>query len=216
MKKLTLAILGTLSAGVYAESIYLEPLYTVGVESAIIESTTNTITTKTVTPIVYEDSLIHAGESIVIDCSNKPKLKQLGNYNTNIPIVIASANSLATSCNNGDIGLFWSKDEYKIKSDDVVKIDDNTFQVEPFNATQNELEKGMVIGATTNGNLTNIEVNKAKYFKKAKFYGTINNRQYLLQTSNNDELFTVHAANLTKLVITDKNGQIISTIDFTQ
>lgn len=215
MKKIMLCMVSLLSASVYADNLYLEPLYSVGIESGSFESSNNTLTTKTVTPIVYEDRLLNAGESIMISCiGNKSVLKQIGSSNVNIPVELANPQHITAQCTSNNLGLFWAKDEYKITSDQITKIDDKAFKPEPFNETQNDAAKGMVLAITSDDHLLNITVNKAKYFNKAKFYGTVNGRDYLLQTSNDDELFTIHAANLDKLTILDKDGSIISTIIF--
>lgn len=215
MKKLLAVLLVIGAANAIADSVYLEPQYTVAIESGIYESTTQTLTTKTVTPIVYEDSVLPAGESVTFSCQdNKTKLTQVGSKSYSIPVTLGTPYKIATTCGTPNALLIWSSDEYKIKSDRITKINDKGFSVIPFNINNSANSSAKVIGVTSDGNLTNITVNKAKYFKDAKFFGTLNGISYILQYSNDDEKFTIHAANLQKLTITDKDGQILSTIDF--
>lgn len=215
MKKLLTILLATGAVNAIAASVYLEPQYTVAIESGVYESTTQTLTTKTVTPIVYEDSMLPAGESVVISCQdNKTKLTQVGSKSYSIPVTLGTPYKIATTCGASNALLIWSSDEYKIKSDRIIEINDKNFSVIPFNINNVAGSSAKVISVTSNGSLTNVTVNKAKYFKDAKFFGTLNGISYNLQYSNDDEKYTVHAANLQKLTITDKDGQILSTIDF--
>lgn len=215
MKKLLTILLTTGAVTAMADSVYLEPQYTLALESGVYESATQILSTKTLTPLVYEDSLLPAGESIVINCKgNKTLLTQIGAKSYEIPVTLGTPYKIATSCSNPNALLIWSNDEYKVKSNRISEIKDKNFVVIPFNINNVTSSSAKVIGVTSDGNLTNITVNKAKYFKDAKFFGTINGISYLLQYSNDDEKFTIHAANMQKLTITDRNGQIVSTIDF--
>jgi hypothetical protein len=215
MKKLFVLLLSLPATMVLADSVYLEPQAAIGIESANFESSTNTLSSHTVTPVVYEDRLLPAGESIVISCNKEQsKLVQVGSKTYDIPVKLGTAYQIATSCKDQSAFLFWTADEYKIKSDAIVQINDKAFKVIPFEATNNPDLDGKITGITSDGNLTNVMVNKAKYFKNANFYGTINGVSYLLQSSNNDEKFTVYAANLQKIIVTNSGGQVISTVTF--
>lgn len=215
MKKILIVLAATTSIHAFADKIYLEPQYTVAIESASLESGTQNFTTKTLTPIVYEDRLLPAGESIVLSCEdNKPIIRKIDQQELKIPVQIANNTKQPTSCSSANLGLFWTLDEYKVKNDSIVTIDDKKFSVIPFSATIPPSADGKIVSVTSDGNLINVLVNKAKYFKKAQFYGTINGVSYLLQSSNDDKKFTVHAANLQKLLVTDENGQVLASIDF--
>lgn len=215
MKKILIALTATASVHAFADKIYLEPQYTVAIESASLESGTQNYMTKTLTPIVYEDRLLPAGESVVLSCEdNKPIIRKIDQQELKIPVQIASNIKQPADCRSPSLGLFWTKDEYKVKNDGIITIDDKKFSVIPFSATIPPSLDGKIVSVTSDGNLTNVLINKVKYFKKAQFYGTINGVSYLLQASNDDKKFTVHAANLQKLLITDENGQVLASIDF--
>lgn len=215
MKKILIALAATTSIHAFADKIYLEPQYTVAIESASFESSTQSYITKTLTPIVYEDRLLPAGESIVLSCKdNKTIIRKIDQQELQIQVQIASNTKQPANCTSPNLGLLWTKDEYKVKNDGIVTIDDKKFSVIPFSSTVQPSADGKIVSVTSDGNLTNVLVNKAKYFKKAQFYGTINGSSYLLQASNDDKKFTVHAANLQKLLVTDENGQVLASIDF--
>ena len=215
MKKILIVLAATTSIHAFADKIYLEPQYTVAIESASLESGTQNFTTKTLTPIVYEDRLLPAGESVVLSCEdNKPIIRKIDQQELKIPVQIANNTKQPASCTSANLGLFWTLDEYKVKNDNIVTIDDKKFSVIPFSSTVLPSADGKIVSVTSDGNLINVLVNKAKYFKKAQFYGTINGISYLLQASNDDKKFTVHAANLQKLLVTDANGQVLASIDF--
>jgi|LauGreDrversion4_2_1035121.scaffolds.fasta_scaffold80473_2 hypothetical protein len=215
MKKILIVLAATTSIHAFADKVYLEPQYTVAIESASFESSTQNFTTKTLTPIVYEDRLLPAGESIVLSCeNNKPIIRKIDQQELKIPVQLANNTKQATNCASPNLGLFWAQDEYKIKNDNIVSIDDKKFSVIPFSATIPSSADGKIVSVSSDGNLINLLVNKAKYFKKAQFYGTIDGISYLLQSSNDDKKFTVHAADLQKLLVTDENGQVLASIDF--
>lgn len=215
MKKLLL-LLGTISSMSFADSIYIYPHYTVALDSnATIESTSSTIKTKTVTPIVYKQTVLPAGMNVTLTCKkNKATLTLVDQYETKIPVSIGNANKIEMPCDLSTApSLMWPyDDDYKIKSDNIKPINDKAFSVIPFNT--NNIGDGKVKGVTTDGTLTRVTVNKSRYFDSPQFFATIAGKMYFVQSTSDDNVFTVHAANIQKLLITDKTGQLISSIEF--
>lgn len=215
MKKILFSLLAATSLYSYADSIYIEPHYTIALESANIESSTNMIQAKTLTPLVYKKYILPAGVNVSIQCKdNQAILRQVDQYTMKEKISIGNGNKVQIACDlNTMPDMMWSPDdEDKVKSDNVKEIDNKAFSVVPFNS--NNIGEGKVTGITTDGNLTNVTVNKSRYFDSPQFFATINGKMYFVQSTNNDDTFTVHAAHMQKLLVTDKNGQLLASIDF--
>lgn len=215
MKKLLL-LLGAVSTMSFADSIYIDPHYTVALDSnGTIESSSNTIKTKTVTPIVYKQTVLPAGMNVTLTCKkNKATLTLIDQYETKIPVSIGNANKIEMPCDLSAVpSLMWPyDDDYKIKSENIKPINDKAFSVIPFNT--NNIGDGKITSVTTDGTLTRVTVNKSRYFDSPQFFATIGGKMYFVQATSNDTTFTIHAANVQKLLITDKSGQLISSIEF--
>lgn len=215
MKKLLL-LLGTISTISFADSIRIYPHYTVALDSnATIESTNSTIKTKTLTPIEYKQTVLPAGMNVTLTCKkNKAILTLIDQYNTDIPVSIGNANKIEIPCDLSTApSLMWVyDDDYKIKSNNVKPINNKAFSIVPFNT--NNIGDGKVTGVSTDGNLTRITVNKSRYFDNPQFFATIAGKMYFVQSTSDDNVFTIDAANIQKLLITDKTGQLISSIEF--
>lgn len=217
MKKILFTLLSITINLVSAETIYLNEHYTVALSNSTLESSTNTIQATTLSPIVYKDYYLPIGSSIIMSCNNKNKavISKIDTYNTKIPVSIGNGSKIEFSCDNSSMpDMMWTTDDdYKIKSDNVRQISKSSFEIVPFSA-KNMSADGQITKITTDGNLTIITVNKAKYFKNAQFFADINGKMYFLQSTNNDDDFIVHGANFDKLLITDGNGQLISSLEF--
>jgi hypothetical protein len=215
MKRIIFALLSTYASLSFADNVYLEPHYTVAIESATFESTNNTIQATTLTPIVYKKNILPSGASVTIACKNsQAKLIQLAGYSIKEPIAIGNGSKIQMPCDlNAVPSLLWSNDdEYKVKSDAVKEINAKGFNVIPF--TANHLSDGQITSVTTDGNLTNIIVNKSRYFNNPQFFATIDGKMYFIQSSNDDDTYTIHAANMQKLLVTDGSGQLLATVEF--
>ena len=167
------------------------------------------------TPIVYKNRLLPAGKNIVINCTDKQaQIIQIESQSYEIPVQLGNSYNVPLKCTESNIASFWSNDEYKIKSESVVIIDSKAFSVVPFNAINTPAQKVQVFQIASDGNQTTLTVNKASYFNNALFFATIKGVSYRIQSNLNGDKFTLNGANFEKLLITNINGQILTTIDF--
>lgn len=211
MKKilLTTTILG-MSAAVFAESTYIGENYTVALDNSTFKS--GVLNTTTLTPIVYKKQVLPAGQPVTINCKDGTStLMQLANYDIKEKITLGNSSKIGMTCaESASPGLFWSNDEIKVKSDAIQDINKDSFVTIPFSATNSA--DGKVTKLTSNGVLTNLTVNKQKYFDGAKFYAVINGNQYYIQATNDDNVYSLAVSNFSKLIITDANGEILATV----
>ena len=210
MKKFLMSILVLSAISAVADSIYLEPKFTVAIESGIFESGL-TLQSKTITPVVYKNSLLASGGAITLECKKgKVNLVSIDSFKTKIPVQIADNRQIATNCASLNTAVFWANDEYKIKSDNIVKLDADNLKVIPFTVESNS----HVTGVKSDGYITLVSVDKGKYFKKALFFATINGVNYPVQYQQDDQQLTVYSAGMEKITISNANGQIIEVITF--
>lgn len=212
MKKtiLSIALFG-LSLSAVAESTYIEKNYTVALSDSSFES--GILQTKTLTPIMYKKYVLPANQDITFSCKDGiTTLIQVANYSINETVTIGNLSKIGMTCAESiSPNLFWTKDEIKIKSDAVQELNNEDFQTIPFNVTNQG--DGKITGLTSNGILTKVLVNKSKYFENVKFYATINGKDYYIQANNDDDdTYTLSVANFSKLITTDANGEITTTI----